>query len=149
MQNLNQFDQSAERGQIALHNGESVVISAMIAPTYQGTLRSGDGITITAESRGLPKIVRTGSVSSKAAGFILFNPVKNVFKAGDRCEIMLTGGYMYMVASDTVDALTPVQYDPETGQIAYAVAESNKVGVSLDCAINPGDLIRVKIAGSL
>jgi hypothetical protein len=164
MQNINQFSQTAERGQYALGGVDSNVISAQIDASLVGTLKTGDGVKIIAVSKGLPKVVPTTGVADIPAGFLVFNPVKNEYAANDRVEIAITGSFRFMVASAAIAAGANVQYDPATGKVATAsamsavantstgavtITPSTACGVALEAAAADGDLIVVKVAGTL
>lgn len=105
-QNLNQFQQTAERGQIALLCANSPVISAVVDSTETGTLKAGDAVKLVSTSTGIPHVVKVASGDTTCAGLVVFNPVKNdEIKAGDRVEIAITGAFMYMVASAAINAV--------------------------------------------
>ncbi|MGB2578980.1 hypothetical protein AAIR98_000899 [Elusimicrobium simillimum] len=144
-QSINQFSQTAERGQVALLNGANPAISVMIDASVTATLKSGDAVKIVATSKGLPKVIPTTAVDDVADGFIMFNPVKNEFTGNDRCEMLFTGGFMYMIAGAATPAKSKVQYNPDNGYVGVAAADANMVGIAVDTASAVGDLIRVKI----
>jgi hypothetical protein len=159
-QAINQFNQTAERGQIALLNGEAPAISAIIDSSVSGVVKTGDGVKIVATSKGAPKVAPVSGVSDAPAGFVLFNAVKNEYAANDRVEIAITGAFMYMTAGAALSAGVKVAYNPATGQVVAetpavadtstgAITPSNASGTVLDASSAAGDLIRVKIAGLL
>lgn len=150
-QKLNQFAQTAERGQIALLNADSFILSAVVDASIpaQSTLKTGDLVKIVGTSKGVPHVIPTTAAADAPFGFVVFNAVKNDgFKAGDRVEIMFTGGWMYMIASAAITAGSKVIYTPASGQVTAAVASPSNgaiVGVALDAASAAGDLIRVYV----
>lgn len=150
-QKLNQFAQTAERGQIALLNADSFILSAVVDASIpaQSTLKTGDLVKIVGTSKGVPHVIPTTAAADAPFGFVVFNAVKNDgFKAGDRVEIMFTGGWMYMIASAAITAGSQVIYTPASGQVTAAVASPSNgaiVGVALDAASAAGDLIRVYV----
>ena len=144
-QNLNQFQQTAERGQVALLCANSPVISAVVDSTEAGTLKAGDAVKLVSTSVGLPHVVKSASGDLAIAGFVVFNPVKNDdIKAGDRVEIAITGTFVYQVASAAILAGAAVDYDYSTGKVATANS-GIACGVALDAAAADGDLIRVAV----
>ena len=144
-QNLNQFQQTAERGQIALLCANSPVISAVVDSTETGTLKAGDAVKLVSTSKGIPHVVLVGSGDTTCCGLVVFNPVKNDgIKAGDRVEIAITGAFMYMVASASINAGAAVDYAYATGKVATANS-GLACGVALDAAAADGDLIRVAV----
>lgn len=150
-QQLNQFAQTAERGQIALLNADSFILSAVVDASIpaQSTLKTGDLVKIVGTSKGVPHVIPTTAAADAPFGFVVFNAVKNDgFKAGDRVEIMFTGGWMYMIASAAITAGSKVIYTPTSGQVTASVESSSNgaiVGVALDAASAAGDLIRVYV----
>lgn len=144
-QNLNQFQQTAERGQIALLCANSPVISAVVDSTEAGTLKAGDAVKLVSTSKGIPHVVKVVVSDTACLGFVVFNPVKNdSIAAGDRIEIAITGAFMYMVASAAIDAGAAVDYAYATGKVATANS-GLACGKALDAATGDGDLIRVAV----
>ena len=148
-QNLNQFQQTAERGQIALLTANSPVISAVVDSTEAGTLKAGDAVKLVSTSTGIPHVVKVGNSDTSLLGFVVFNPVKNdnIVK-GDRIEIAITGAFMYMVASASIYAGVAVDYAYATGKVATANS-GLECGVALDAAAADGDLIRVAVKAAI
>ncbi len=146
-QALNQFQQTAERGQIALLTANSPVISAIVDSSEAGTLKAGDAVKLVSTSAGIPHVAKlaAGDTTLVPTGFVVFNPVKNDgIVAKDRVEIAITGAFMYMVASASIQAGVNVSYAYDTGKVA--TENSTPVcGVALDAAAADGDLIRVAV----
>ena len=144
-QNLNQFQQTAERGQIALLCANSPVISAVVDSTEAGTLKAGDAVKLVSTSVGIPHVVKCGVSDTTITGFVVFNPVKNDgIVAGDRVEIAITGAFIYQVASAAIQSGAAVDYAYNTGKVATANS-GLACGVALDAAAGDGDLIRVAV----
>ena len=150
-QNLNQFQQTAERGQIALLCANSPVISAIVDSSEAGTLKAGDAVKLVSTSAGIPHVAKlaAGDTSLVPTGFVVFNPVSNAdIAAGAAVEIAITGAFMYMEASAAIEAGANVSYAYDTGKIA--TENSTPVcGVALDAAAASGDLIRVAIKAKI
>ena len=144
-QNLNQFQQTAERGEIALLTANSPVISAVVDSTETGTLKAGDAVKLVSTSAGIPHVVKSASGDTTIAGFVVLNPVKNdgIVK-GDRVEIAITGAFIYAVASTSINAGASLDYNYSTGKVATANS-GIACGVALDAAAADGDLIRVAV----
>ena len=148
-QNLNQFQQTAERGQIALLTANSPVISAIVDSSEAGTLKAGDAVKLVSTSTGIPHVVKVGNSDTSLLGFVVFNPVKNDgIVAHDRVEIAITGAFMYMVASAAIYAGVAVDYAYATGKVATANS-GLECGVALDAASADGDLIRVAVKAAI
>lgn len=104
-QHINQFSQSAERGQVALLNADSFTLSAVIDSTETSTLNAGDAVKLVANSNKIPHVVKATDETDKIFGFIIFNPVKNAgLVAGDRVEVAITGEFIYLIASGAINA---------------------------------------------
>jgi predicted RecA/RadA family phage recombinase len=148
-QNLNQFKQTAERGQIALLCANSPVISAVVDSTEAGTLKAGDAVKLVSTSKDCPHVVKVANSDTACTGFVVFNPVKNDgIAAGDRVEIAITGAFMYMVASAAILAGASVDYAYNTGKVATSNS-GLACGVALDAAAADGDLIRVAVKANI
>lgn len=148
-QNLNQFKQTAERGQVALLCANSPLISAVVDSTEAGTLQAGDAVKLVSTSKGIPHVVKVGSTDTACLGFVVFNPVQNAdIAAGDAIEIAITGAFMYMVASAAISAGAAVDYAYATGKVATANS-GLACGVALDAAAADGDLIRVAVKAAI
>lgn len=148
-QSLNQFKQTAERGQIALLTANSPVISAVVDSTEAGTLKAGDAVKLVSTSTGIPHVVKVGVSDTTITGCVVFNPVKNDgIAAGDMVEIAITGAFMYMVASAAIVAGAAVDYAYATGKVATANS-GLACGVALDAAAADGDLIRVAVKADI
>jgi hypothetical protein len=144
-QNLNQFQQTAERGQIALLCANSPVISAVVDSTETGTLKAGDAVKLVSTSKGIPHVVLATASDTTITGIVVFNPVKNDgIVANDRIEIAITGAFIYQVASAAIAAGASVDYNATTGKIATANS-GLACGVALDAASADGDLIRIGV----
>lgn len=145
MQALNQFQQTAERGQVAYLNCDSFKMSAVVDSSETGTLKAGDAVKIVTTSKGIPHVVKVGSSDTAAFGFVMFNAVKNDgIVAGDRIEVAFTGAFMYMVASAAISAGASLDYDYSTGKVATANSGLG-CGMAVEAASADGDLIAVYI----
>lgn len=144
-QNLNQFQQTAERGQLALLCANSPTISAIVDSSETGTLKAGDAVKLASTSKGIPHVVKCGVSDTTITGFVVFNPVKNEgIVANDRIEIAISGAFIYQVASAAIQAGAAVDYAYATGKISTADS-GLACGVALDAASADGDLIRIGV----
>lgn len=144
VQNLNQFAQSPERGQIAMQGGEGFILSAQIASTVNTPVLAGDLLEIVGTSKD---VIQVQPVSSGVAlGYVVWSPIKTEFKAQDMVEIVITGGIVRQVASAAIVAGANVTYTADTGKVVTATTGESATavnGVALDAASADGDLIRV------
>ena len=144
-QALNQFQQTAERGQVAYLNCDSFKMSAVVDSSEAGTLAAGDAVKIVTTSKGIPHVAKVGNSDTSCFGFVAFNAVKNDgIKAGDRIEVVFTGGFMYMIASDAINAGASLDYAYSTGKVATANSGLG-CGIAMEAASADGDLIAVYI----
>lgn len=144
-QALNQFQQTAERGQVAYLNCDSFKMSAVVDSSEAGTLAAGDAVKIVTTSKGIPHIVKVGSGDTSCFGFVAFNAVKNAgIVAGDRVEVVFTGAFMYMVASAAINAGAALDYAYSTGKVATANSGLG-CGIAMEAASGDGDLIAVYV----
>ena len=144
-QNLNQFKQTVERGQIAYLNCDSFKMSAVVDASEAGSLKAGDAVKIVTTSKGIPHVVKVGNSDTAAFGVVLFNPVKNDgIVAGDRVEVAFTGSFIYMEASTSINAGVALDYAYATGKVAAANSGLG-IGVAMEAAAQDGDLIAVYV----
>lgn len=144
-QALNQFKQTAERGQVAYLNCDSFKMSAVVDSSEAGTLKAGDAVKIVTTSKGIPHIVKVGNSDTSCFGFVAFNAVKNDgIVAGDRVEVVFTGAFMYMVASGAIQAGAALDYSYSTGKVATANSGLG-CGKAMEAAAADGDLIAVYV----
>ena len=144
-QALNQFKQTAERGQVAYLNCDSFKMSAVVDSSEASTLKAGDAVKIVSTSKGIPHVVKVGNSDTAAFGVVVYNAVKNDgIVAGDRVEVAYTGSFIYMVASAAINAGVAVDYAYATGKVATANSGLG-IGVAMEAAADDGDLIAVYV----
>lgn len=144
-QALNQFKQTAERGQVAYLNCDSFKMSAVVDSSETGTLKAGDAVKIVTTSKGIPHVAKVAVSDTAAFGVVVYNAVKNDdIKAGDRLEVAFTGSFIYMVASDAITAGSALDYDYSTGKVATANSGLG-IGMAMEAAAADGDLIAVYV----
>ena len=104
-QQINQFAQTAERGQIALLNADSQTLDAIIDQTETGALEAGDPVKIVATSTKIPHVVKANAETDEIFGFVAFNPVRNAgLVKGDRITVAINGAFIYLVAGGSISA---------------------------------------------
>lgn len=145
MQALNQFQQTAERGQVAYLNCDSFKMSAVVDSSEASTLKAGDAVKIVSTSKGIPHVVKVGNSDTAAFGVVVFNAVKNDgIVAGDRVEVAFTGAFIYMIASASIEAGAALDYAYATGKVATANSGLG-IGVAMEASAQDGDLIAVYV----
>ena len=132
-QNLNQFKQSVEAGQIALNAIEGRTIEAYIDESYSGTgIVSGSVVTLVSTST-YPTITvnQKTSGSEVGLGVVAFNIKKTNYKAGDFCEVYVDGKVVYAKIGAAVNAGAELTWDNTTGAF-IAKTDGNVDAIALD-----------------
>lgn len=154
-QNVNQFGQSVEIGQLALEvtqnqsvitgvlNPDSTALAAALVPGIGLKLVDLAGDDPGPNSTPPIYDVRTDD-SDPLDGVLLFNS-KGPTEAGNRIEVASNGSVIYLGAQGALSRGADVALDvSEPGKI-IAVGAVTKVGRLLDKATANGDIVRVKI----
>lgn len=143
VQNLNQFEQSPIKGAVtALPN--PTTIPAQINKDQAGTLNPGTAVKL------IPGVGKTILVAKAAAteaifGFIVWNPKKSAFVAGDPIEVALPGSVMWMESSAAFNRGQLLE-QVASGDKMKAWAGTNTVsGLALDTAGGADQLVRVLV----
>lgn len=150
-QSLNQFNQTAERGQIALRGEGNNLISVVVdSAEKMSVIKPGDLVVLSGSNGGIPTVKKaTGAAGEVILGFAVYNVIQNEFKAGMLLEIALTSVCMTMQASAAIDAGKSVAYATADGLVQkapnVAADETPVIGVALTKATAANDLIVVYI----
>lgn len=149
-QSLNQFNQTSERGQIALRGEGNNLISVVVDSAETGVIKAGDLVVLSGSNGGIPTVKKAaGTAGEVILGFAVYNVIQNEFKAGMLLEIALTSVFMTMEASAAIAAGKSVAYAAATGLVqeapSSAAAATPVVGVALTKATAANDLIVVYI----
>lgn len=153
MQELNQFRQTSDRGQIALRGEGNNLISVHVDPAETGAITAGDLVVLSGSKGGMPYVKKaTGAEGEIQLGFAVYNVIQNEWKANDNLEIALSSVCMQMVASAAVAAGAQVVYTAATGKVVTYVpaagqnpANGTVCGVALTAATAANDLCVVYI----
>ena len=149
-QSLNQFNQTAERGQIALRGEGNNLISVVVDSAETGVIKAGDLVVLSGSNGGIPTVKKAaGTAGEVILGFAVYNVIQNEFKAGMLLEIALTSVCMTMEASAAIAAGKSVAYATATGLVPAAFSAAalaiRVVRVALAIATAANDLIVVYI----
>lgn len=113
-QQMNQFKQGVEAGQIALDAVEGKAINVMISEDYAGTgVKNGDAVSLVATSKA-PFITVAPKTTGAVAGVVAFNAVKNKYGAKDLCTIFINGKFIYANVGEAVEAGDELTWDSST-----------------------------------
>lgn len=142
-QQMNQFKQSVEAGEIALNAIEGRTIEAYIDETYSGTgIKAGSVVKLLSTSTG-PEIVVTQKTDAAdvGLGIVAFNVKQTSYKAGDYCEVYIDGKVVFAKVGEAVNAGVELTWDNSNG---YFVAKTtgNVDAISLD-KVAAGNIGRV------
>lgn len=149
-QELNQFSQTADRGQIVLRGEGTNKMSVLVDATEAGVIIPGDLVVLVGSKGMLPTVKKaTGGPGEVPLGFAVLNFVQNVWKANDLLEIALTSECMLMIAKEAITAGKKVAYDTASDkvQVAPSVAAdaTPEIGVALTSAAKDTDPVAVYI----
>lgn len=115
-QNLNQFKPSVELGMIALEAIEGRTLEVKIDSAVEGTVKAGDVVKLVATSTGADILVTPKtSASDKGFGVVAYNFKKTSYKAGDYCEIFVTGKVVFGKIGEAVNAGDDLTWDATNG----------------------------------
>lgn len=144
VQNLNQFAQTPGLGSPDLaynFNTKSVQIDPDSVATK---LQVGQAVKLVA---GASPTIRVDEAASadQAFGVIIASLKKNTYAAGDTVEVACRGNVLYLEAAAAITRGALVENVP-AGPTVQTKAAGAVLGVALDQASGPGQLIRVEIA---
>lgn len=115
-QELNAFTPSRVRGELLDWGLSSLQMEVEIDSTVTGSLYAGDAVKIVSTSTGKLKVVPITQADA-AFGFILFNPKKSAFVAGDIVTILIKDGILNCVTEDAINAGVVVYFDVADGSV--------------------------------
>jgi len=150
-QNLNQFKQSAVKGEMDLQIMGSGVISGVVSENQATALKPGDKVTVdTAADIFVPSFVKA-AYNASALGIVIYTSRKSpsAYSAdtGEALEVSLLLGrvpVIYLETSAAVTAGARVEYN--SSDLVTTYGSSNKaIGYALDGASGAGKLIRVML----
>lgn len=144
-QGLNQFAPKRLRGEYLDWGLNAMVVEVEIDASQATSVFAGDKVAIVPTSTGKLK-VKAAAGGDKCYGFVLYNPKKIEWKAGDKVSVLRDGGVILGVTEDTVQAGEVVYYNPADGSITTnATDEPIGLAVAAVPATVGGTLIPVEI----
>ena len=146
-QQLNQFNQKALKGEVdAIPN--PVTISCQIPYDSASTLYAGDAVRLvsgTSNTILVDSVLATGIVF----GFIIRNPKRTYFAAGDAVEIALPNSVIRLEAYSTISRGNQVEWLPANSRVRASAGTNPICGTCLDVASATGDLVRILVRTEL
>ena len=115
-QQLNAFAPNRVRGELMDWGLNAMQMEVEIDSTVSGSVYAGDAVKIVSTSTGKLKVVPI-TQSDAAFGFVLFNPKKEAYVAGDICTILVKDGVLNCVTEDAIDAGVSVYFKVTDGSI--------------------------------
>ena len=144
-QELNQFAPKRLRGEYLDWGLNAMVVEVEIDASQATPVYAGDKVAIVATSTGKLK-VKAAATSDKGYGFVLYNPKKLEWKAGDKVSVLRDGGVILGGTEDKIDAGEVVYYNPADGSITKNVTDE-PIGLAVAAvpATTGGILVPVEI----
>ena len=115
-QELNALAPHRVRGELLDWGLNALTMEVQIDASETDTLYAGDLVKIKSTSTGKPKFVK-GAATDKCVGYIVFNPKKNSFKAGDIVTVLVREAVLNCVTEDAVAAGDIVYYVDADGSV--------------------------------
>lgn len=146
-QDLNQFAPHRVRGELLDWGMSGLQLEVKIAASETDTLYAGDVVTILSTSTGKPKVVK-GSATDACVGYILYNPKKEAFKAGDIVTILVREAVLNCVTEDAISAGDLVYYKDADGSVTKTKpTNAQRMGFAMEAvaATDGGTFISVLV----
>ncbi len=139
---MNQFKQSHIKGEVALIPNP-VTMSVTVYSSSTSTIYAGSAVRlINYTSKSV--LVDLCAAANAELGFVIYNPKKNVYRAGDTMEIALPNSVMWLECGETIHRGSLVEWYPGWHCVVNSAGTNPIVGVALDDGVYQG-LIRVLI----
>lgn len=143
-QNINQFGQTPEQGDLDLTYGGEV-ITCQVASTQVVNLVAGQAVKLADVAGGVPKVVALSGNTDVTFGFVVRN-IKDVdFAAQDYLEIAIQGSVQYMTAGAAIARGATVEAVTSTNKVITAAGTNPIIGFALGKATADGELFRVYV----
>jgi hypothetical protein len=142
-QQLNQFGQKPLKGEVAAIPNP-VTLSAQIPYDSASTLYAGDAVRLMSGASSTI-LVDTVLAAGVTFGFIIRNPKKSSFTAGDAVEVALPNSVILLEGYSTISRGNQVEWYPTGHQVRASQGTNPIVGTCLDTCSATGDLIRILV----
>lgn len=140
-QNMNQFQQGAMKGDLYLPSSPTISVQLHASAT---TVYPGSAVKLYAGTSNTILVDKAGA-NDDIFGWVIRNPKKTSFAAGDTLEVALTGSVITVESSAAFERGQQLEF-VATNDLVKAFAGSNTpVGVALDKATAANQLIRMFI----
>jgi hypothetical protein len=140
---MNAMGQKPLKGELCAVPNPST-ISAQIYPSSTDTLYAGSAVKLISAVSKTVLVDLCGS-SNSVFGFIIYNPKKNVYTAGDIVEIALPGSVLYLEAREAISRGNILEYHPTGSKVIISNGTNPVCGIALDDASGDEELLRVLV----
>jgi predicted RecA/RadA family phage recombinase len=144
-QTLNQFGQKPLKGTVAAIPTPTT-LSVQVSPSSSETIYAGDMVRLVGGTSPTILVDLCTVVSDQMIGFVIRNPKKASYVAGDALEIAMENSVILLEAYGTINRGNKVEWYPTGKQVKQNAGVNSAVGTALDVAAATGDLIRVLLA---
>lgn len=142
---LNQFSPNSKvAGMYAYQANLPQPHNPIVSANQTTALNAGAIVTIdTAVAAPYAPYMKQAAVTDRIDGIVVYNPITNVFEAGDRIAIARSGDILTMPAAGAISAGVPVYFNASNQVTATATAGNSIVGIAWTSATAEGDFIDV------
>lgn len=150
-QNMNQFAQTRQVGQLDLQVGQNPSVFTMrIDPDSAGAdIVPGTGVLLkdggANDPGGLPLVDIRAADTDAIFGVIIYGTKQNTYQPGDVVEVASYGSVIVLEAPGALSRGAEVTLNVAAAGEIQAVTTNTKAGILLDKAAADGDLVRVKL----
>lgn len=146
-QELNAFVPHRVRGELMDWGLNAMQMEVEIDASETGKVYAGDAVKIVSTSTGKLKVVPITQADA-AFGFVLFNPKKEAYVAGDICTILVKDGVLNCVTEDAINAGVTVYFKVADGSIT-STQPTNAIAIGKTMekvsAVSGGGFVKVLI----
>ncbi len=120
------------------------VHSCVVASDETLTLEPGDAVYLKDSATGVPEVLKVDADTIVPWGFVVRDPKKSAYVAGDRLQIARRPAVMFMVAGAAIARGARVEYDADNDRVITSAGVNPVCGYAYDKASALGDIIRVE-----
>ncbi len=142
---INQFTQSAQKGQMTFGVNLNVLTARVYASTVATTLIPGCAVKLVDVAGNTP-IIDKAAATDPIFGFIVFDPKKaSAAVAGDVVEIAFDNSFMFMEAGAAIAQGAAVEIVAATNKVITSAGINKIVGIAMRKATADTNIIPVMI----
>jgi hypothetical protein len=146
VQNINQFGQTTEQGQLDLQFLGSVY-TARVSADQATALVAGEAVKLdTTKTGGVPAVLALANNNENIYGFVVRNLKDQSDAANANFELASNGSVMYMTAGAAITRGAPLEYVFATKKVITWAGINPIIGYAFDNAAADASLLRVMIS---